>query len=344
MSQCRFRDGSIVADYGRPYIVAEVNSSHNGKMDVAKQTIEAAAEIGCDCVKFQSWSAESLYSETYYQENPMAKRFVTRFSLAPQQLQELSEFSRAHGVQFASTPYSREEVDFLVDACQVPFLKVASMELNHLEFLSYIGAKGIPVVLSTGMGTTEEISLALDTLRSAGARDIVLLHCVSQYPTELEHIELRNIEGLREAFPDCPIGFSDHTIGDAAAIASVALGAALIEKHLTLDRTKVGMDNAMATEPEPFRELVTKCRAVQTGMGTKERILGEADFVQRKKMRRSVIVVRDLQAGDCLRREDLSAKRPGTGFPPTEIDALVGRTLARPVRADTVLVAEDFAK
>jgi len=342
MSQCTFRDGRVVEDYGNPYIVAEVNSSHNGKMDVAKQMIEAAARIGCDCVKFQSWSAASLYSTTYYRENPMAKRFVARFSLAPAQLKELAAFARAQGIEFSSTPYSEEEVDFLVEECQAPFLKVASMELNHPDFLRYIGGKRGPVVLSTGMGTWEEVRSAVETLRGAGAPGIVLLHCVSQYPTELKNIALRNIEGLREAFPACPVGFSDHTIGDTAAVAATAMGAALLEKHLTLDHTKVGMDNAMATEPEAFRLLVSKCRSLQEGMGTKERVLTEEDFAQRKMMRRSIIVTRDLQAGACLQREDLAAKRPGTGFPPTEMEHMVGRRLKRAVSADTVLVPEDL--
>lgn len=342
MSRCTFRDGHVVEDYGVPYIVAEVNSSHNGKMDVAKKMIESAAQIGCDCVKFQSWSAASLYSTTYYKQNPMAKRFVTRFSLSPEQLGELASYARSQGIQFSSTPYSEEEVDFLVEECQTPFLKIASMELDHLDFLRYIGAKHVPVVLSTGMGTLEEVRLAVETLREAGTQGIVLLHCVSQYPTELQNIELRNMEGLRETFPDCPIGFSDHTIGDTAAIASTALGAALLEKHLTLDHTKVGMDNAMATEPEAFRLLVSKCRSLQEGMGGKERVLTEADYAQRKTMRRSVIVVRDLQPGEIIRRGDLAAKRPGTGFPPTEMKTLVGKRLKRAVLADTLLFPDDL--
>lgn len=342
MSRCTFRDGRVVEDYGIPYIVAEVNSSHNGKMDVAKKMIDTAAQIGCDCVKFQSWSVASLYSTTYYKQNPMAKRFVTRFSLSPEQLGELASYARSQGIQFSSTPYSEEEVDFLVEECQTPFLKIASMELDHLDFLRYIGAKHVPVVLSTGMGTLEEVRLAVETLREAGTQGIVLLHCVSQYPTELQNIELRNMEGLRETFPDCPIGFSDHTIGDTAAIAATALGAALLEKHLTLDHTKVGMDNAMATEPEAFRLLVSKCRSLQEGMGGKERVLTEADYAQRKTMRRSVIVVRDLQPGEIIRRGDLAAKRPGTGFPPTEMKTLVGKRLKRAVLADTLLFPDDL--
>lgn len=342
MARCVFRDGTEVADYGRPYVVAEVNSSHNGNAGTARRMIDAAAEIGCDCVKFQSWSAKSLYSATYYAENPIAKRFVDRFSLAPEALAELATYARAKDLAFSSTPYSEEEVDFLVDTCRAPYLKIASMELDNLDFLAYIGAKRVPLVLSTGMGTMEEIRRAVKTLETAGAEQMVLLHCVSIYPTKVETINLRNILGLRKAFPKYPIGFSDHTEGDAASVAAVALGAALIEKHLTLDHTKVGMDNGMATEPAAFSALVVKCRMVQQGLGAEERTVYAEEMEQRRKMRRSVIFARDLPAGHVLARSDLYAKRPGTGIAPDRMGALVGKTLARAVQADTLLCREDI--
>lgn len=343
MGACVFRDGTKIADYGRPYFVAEVNSSHNGSAETARKMIDAAAEIGCDCVKFQSWSAKSLYSKTYYEENPIAKRFVERFSLSPDTLSEMAQYARARELAFSSTPYSEEEVDFLVETCHVPFLKIASMELDNLDFLSYIGRKKVPLVLSTGMGTMEEIRRAVKTLEAAGVEQMALLHCVSIYPTKVDTINLRNIVGLRKEFPNYPIGFSDHTEGDAASVAAVALGAALIEKHLTLDHTKVGMDNGMATEPEPFSALVAKCRMVQEGLGEETRTVFAEEMAQRKKMRRSVVVTRDLPAGHILERCDLYAKRPGTGIAPDCIPALVGKMLQRAVLADTLLYEDDIS-
>ena len=341
MSDCRFRDDRVISDYGMPYFVAEVNSSHNGNIETARKMIDAAADIGADCVKFQSWSAGSLYSKTYYDENPIAKRFVERFSLSPAQLKEMADYAHAQGIAFSSTPYSEEEADFLLEECRAPFLKIASMELNNLRFLSYIGQKRVPLVLSTGMGTMDEIRCAVRTLEKAGAEEICLLHCVSIYPTKVETLNLRNIIGLRKEFPQYPIGFSDHTEGDAAAVAAVALGAALIEKHLTLDHTKVGMDNGMATEPEPFRVLVDKCRMIQMGLGSEERVVLPEEIEQRKKMRRSVVVVNDLPAGHVLCAEDLYVKRPGTGISPDRLETLIGKTLKRAVQADTLL-AEDI--
>jgi len=342
MSECSFRDGRIVSDYGVPYFVAEVNSSHNGNIETARKMIDAAADIGADCVKFQSWSAASLYSKTYYDENPIAKRFVERFALTSTQLKQMASYARAQGIEFSSTPYSEEEVDFLLEECRAPFLKIASMELNNPRFLSYIGRKRVPLVLSTGMGTMEEIRRAVQTLEDAGAEEICLLHCISIYPTKVETLNLRNILGLRKEFPHFPIGFSDHTEDDAAAVAAVTLGAALIEKHLTLDRSKVGMDNGMATEPEPFRKLVDKCRMVQRGLGSEEREVFPEELAQRRKMRRSVVVVKDLPAGHVLCAEDLYAKRPGTGIPPDRLGDMIGKSLRCAVKADTLLQEDDI--
>ena len=343
MAECTFRDGTVISDYGRPYIVAEVNSSHRGDMNVARQMIDAAVDIGCDCVKFQSWAVESLYSKTYYDANPIAKRFVKKFAVTPENLKDLAGYCRSRGIAFSSTPYSEEEVDFLVSECDVPYIKIASMELNYPKFLKYIGEKQVPVVLSTGMSTMNEIEDAVSVLHQVGVSQMVLLHCVSIYPTVLTTVNLNNILGLREKFGDQhPIGFSDHTEGDAAAVAAVALGAGLIEKHLTLDREKVGIDNGIATEPAEFKALVNKCRDIQIALGSKERSLTQEELDQRKNMRRSIIAVRDIYVGEIINEADLSAKRPGTGFAPNQIDEVVGKKTVRDIKADTVVLPEDI--
>lgn len=342
MAECILRDGTVISDYGRPYIVSEVNSSHNGSMELAKQMIDASVEVGCDCVKFQSWSVESLYSKTYYDANPISKRFVKKFSMSPEQLKELAEYCKSKGVSFSSTPYSEDEVDFLVSECNVPYVKIASMELNNPRFLRYIGEKHVPIILSTGMSSFEEVDEAVNVLHDAGVDQMVILHCVSIYPTILTNVNLNNIVGLRERFPMHPIGFSDHTEGDAAAVAAVALGAGVIEKHLTLDRKKVGMDNGMATEPPEFTQLVNKCRDIQIAMGSKERVLLQQELDQRKNMRRSLIVTRDVLEGETIRETDLYAKRPGTGISPNQIESVIGKTATRDILADTIILPEDI--
>lgn len=341
MSKCIFRDGTVVSDFGSPYFVAEVNSSHNGDIEVAKKMVDAAIDIGCNCVKFQSWSVNSLYSKTYYKENPIAKRFVKKFSLNSAQLQSMANYARERGIAFSSTPYSEEEVDFLIDSCNVPFIKIASMELNNLNFLQYIGSKHVPIVLSTGMGEMEEIRQAIKLLEKVGATQMVILHCVSMYPAKAETLNLNNILSFREEFP-YPIGFSDHTLDDSAAIAATAFGAALIERHFTLDRTKIGMDNNMATEPDEFRVLIKKCKSVQAALGSKSRILQAEEYEQRKKMRRSLIATTDLKGGDILTSQNVYAKRPGTGISPDKMSCILGKKVIADIEADTLILPKDI--
>ena len=260
MASIKFSDSRLVSDYSEPYIVAEMNTSHFGDLSQAKLMIDQAISAGVDCVKFQSWTEDTLYSDSYYVENPIAKRFIKKFSFAESDLLELATYSNSKGVSFASTPYSDAEVDFLVEKCNVPFLKIASMELNNIPFLEYIGSKMIPVVLSTGMGEDFEIKNAVNAIMKSGNSQIIVLHCVSIYPTPAELMNLRNIEGLRELLPGLPIGFSDHSEGIYMSIAATALGAALIEKHFTLDRHKQGADHGYALEPREFETYVRNIR------------------------------------------------------------------------------------
>ena len=344
MASVILRNSAVLSDYGRPYIVAEINTSHFGNLDTAKQMITRAKEIGVDCVKFQSWSAETLYSKSYYDENPIAKRFVEKLAFSDSDLFELAEYCKKCGISFASTPYSRDEVDFLVQKCDVPYIKVASMELNNLPYLEYIGLSGVPVVLSTGMGDFAEIGKAVATIERTGNRSICILHCVSNYPAEMSAIRLRNIVGLREAFPDYAIGYSDHSVGTELASAAVALGACMIEKHFTLDQKKIGMDNQMATEPGEMAILVRNCRNVHLALGDTERIVSSDELAQRKKMRRSIVAATNLKVGATLKAGDLDAKRPGTGLSPEKIHDLIGRTVLRDIEADTLIRASDISE
>ena len=342
MAEIRLTNGRIIGDYHNPYVVAEVNSSHNGDVLVAKQMIDAASEAGCNCVKFQSWSPESLYSISYYKENPISKRIVKKFSLSPQELKELAAYCREKGLDFSSTPYSREEVDFLVYDCNAPFVKVASMDLNNYAYLKYIAQKGKPIVLSTGMSNMDEIRKAINVIENEGNTSICLLHCISTYPPEFETINLMNIQGLREEFPQYPIGFSDHSHGVEMAVAATALGAALIEKHLTLDASKIGMDNQMATEPEEMKRMVNSCQNTHLALGGTTRIVSSAEQEQLKKMRRSLILTRDMSAGEIIQLQDLDAKRPGTGIPADRLEDLIGRVMVVDKQADTLLNETDY--
>ena len=344
MKPFTLRNSVELDDYSNPYIVAELNTSHSGSVEVAKEMINQVRAAGCDGVKFQSWSAQSLYSKTFYDENPITERIFKKFSFSEPELAEVARHSRQLGIDFSSTPYSRTEVDFLLNHCDVPYIKVASMDLNNFPYLAYIARTGAPIVLSTGMGTNEEVHKAVTTIEKAGCTNICLLHCISIYPPETSTISLNNIVGLRREFPDYPIGFSDHSLGIEMASAAVALGACMIEKHFTLDRSKIGMDNQIALEPEEMAQLVQNCHKVKIALGSTSRVVLPLEIEQRKKMRRSVVAVKDLKAGNRISAGDLDVKRPGTGLPPEKMIELVGRTLLCDIKADTLISESDISQ
>jgi len=342
MSEIYFSSSRSIGDFQMPYIVAELNTSHFGDIEKAKEMIVAAKDAGCDCVKFQSWSEESLYSETFYTENPMARRFIKRFSFSAQELYVLSEYCRYLEIDFASTPYSKEEVDFLVSKCDVPFLKVASMDLINLDLLTHMAKSQKPIVLSTGMGSIEEIKTAIETITMNGNDKICILHCVSLYPTQTNEMNLRNILGLREIFRDFPIGFSDHSEGSALAIAATALGAALIEKHFTLDRTKIGMDNQMAMESSQLKDMILGCKDAYVSMGRVERIVSDSEMSQRRIMRRSLVSAKDLKVGEILQMEDVVFKRPGDGIQISDLHKVIGKKMRKDLPKDFLLKYSDI--
>jgi N-acetylneuraminate synthase len=341
MAVLSLSDNTIIGDYKSPYIIAEVNSSHNGNKETAKEMIKAAKNAGCNCVKFQSWSPESLYSKTYYDKNPISKRIVQKFSFSKEDLKEMADYCKENSIGFSSTPYSRAEVDFLADECDVPFIKIASMEINNYDYLRYIAKKQKPIILSTGMADLDEIEKAVNVIERTGNNQLCLLHCISIYPADSHSINLNNIVLLRENYPQYPIGFSDHTLGYEISCAAVALGAAVIEKHLTLDKSKMGMDNNMAIEPDEMGQLVACCKNINVALGKKIREVSSEEKLQRLKMRRSIIAIKDLKEGEILKREDLDAKRPGDGISPDKIDMLIGKKLKKDITGDSLIYLKD---
>lgn len=342
MGQIKLKNGRVIGAGKPPYLIAEMNSSHNGKIEKAKQMIDAAKACGCDCVKFQSWTETTLYSEEYYAQNPIARRMVKGFSLNESQLYELWEYCKKNEIDFSSTPYSREEVDFLANKVKVPFIKIASMEINNLPFLEYIADKKIPILLSTGMASYDEVERAVTTITNTGNRNLCILHCVSIYPAEPKLINLNNIAYLKDKYQDFVIGYSDHTIGSEVACGAIALGAAVIEKHFTLDSSQMGMDNNMATEPKEMKELIQKCLNVYEALGMNERILTENEKVQARKMRRSIIAKTDLDEGTIIREEMLDYKRPGTGFEPSKRQDIIGRRLKKGIKKGFMFSQDDL--
>jgi len=311
-----------------PYFTAEINTGHFGKYELALKAIDAAKAAGCDCIKFQSWAPESLYTRKYLIEHRIEHRMFKHLSLDAKQLKDLTLYCTEVGIDFCSTPYSFKEIDELVENANLPFIKIASMEINNHEFLEYAGKTGVPIVLSTGMADLNEIGSAVESILSTGNTQIALLHCTSIYPTPDADLNLLNISKFMAEFPELLIGFSDHSLGLLAAPIAVGLGARLIEKHFTLDKSKPGFDNAMALNVEELATLVADCKNAAKMLGNEEREISLAEVKQREVMRRSIYLTRDITAGEKFDETCFEFKRPGTGVEPNQVLKLIGKTAA----------------
>lgn len=342
MQTLNLRSGRTIGAIFPVYVVAELNTSHFGNIDVACKMIDAVKESGADCVKFQSWSESSLYSEDFYNQNPMAKRFMNRFALNDEELKYLRDYTKQQNLDFASTPYSLKEAKYLVEQCEVPFIKIASMDLNYLPFLKDVSKLGVPIFLSTGMGELREIRNALETITSSGNSKVVIMHCVSLYPTPDSLLNLNNINGLKREFKDIVMGYSDHSIGSLASLAAVAMGCAVIEKHVTLDSKKIGFDNQMAMEFPEFQSMVQDIRRLEQMLGNYERKLSESEVKKSLEMRRSIVAKRDISQGEVITRDELDFKRPGNGIPLEEIGSVLGKKAKKNITKDFLLDWDDL--
>jgi len=325
-----------------PYVIAEIGANFNGDMDLCRRMIDAARDCGADAVKFQSWSKSSLISSAEYARNTSyadknrhfgsLEEMVEQYQLTPDQHRVVAEYCRERGITFTSSPFSMKEVE-LLESLDVPCFKVASMDINHLQLLSYIGSKRRPVILSTGMATLGEIERAVGTLRAAGSGPIALLHCISIYPPDARDIHLRNIPMLERTF-DVPVGFSDHTLGTSVPLAAVALGACIIEKHFTLDKGMDGWDHWISADPLEMKTLTEQSRIVYESLGSYVRTISAAEKEKRLKFRRRIVLKRAMKKGDILAEMDLDFKRPGNGIHPDEAAYVLGSKLKKDCAID----------
>lgn len=331
--------GRTVGD-GRPtFVIAEAGVNHNGDPELALRLVDAAAEAGADAIKFQTFDPDELVTETAqraaYQvadgSDPQ-REMLRRLTLPADDFRRLRTRAHERGLLFLSTPFDLSSLGVLVEL-GVSAIKVGSGDLTNLPFLRHVGAAGLPVILSTGMANLGEIEEGLAAL---GDAPVVLLHCVSAYPAAPDDCNLRAMATMRAAF-GVPVGFSDHTQGAAVALAAAALGAAVVEKHLTLDRSLPGPDHAASLEPGEFAAMVRGVRAVEAalGDGIKRARPAEADVMA--AARRSLVAAADLPAGARLEERMIGVKRPGTGIAPRHLPLVLGRRLARDLRRDELL-------
>jgi N,N'-diacetyllegionaminate synthase len=330
----------------RVLIIAEAGVNHNGDLRLAKQLIDAAADSGADLVKFQTFNADRqvtrLAKKADYQTqatdgNESQYEMLRRLELTEQIHHDLISHCNTRGIGFFSTGFDTESVDFLVGLGQNHF-KIPSGEITNLPYLRHIGRLGKSVILSSGMATLGEIEDAIDALEHAGTlrSSLTVLHCTTEYPTPMNEVNLRAMQSIHTAF-GLAVGYSDHTRGIEVAIAAVAMGATVIEKHFTLDRNLPGPDHMASLEPQELKAMVAAIRNIEIALGDGIKRLTPSEAKNKPIARKSIVATRPIKAGEIFNAKNTTAKRPGTGISPMRWDEIMGRPASRDFAQDELI-------
>ena len=338
----------------RPYLIAEMGVNfydtalalNISPLDAAKLYIDAAAEAGIDCAKFQSYKASTIVSKnspaywdtTKEPTKTQYELFLKHDGFGESEYRELCEYTHAKGLDYTSTPFDYASADYLYD--MVDFYKISSSDLSNIPFIHHIGSKGKPVIISVGAAYLSECDEAIRTLKESGCKDIVVLHCVLSYPTELKDANLRIIQTLKKTFPVIRIGYSDHVAPDETMITlatAYLLGAEVIEKHFTLDKSLSGNDHYHSGDPNDFKKAIYNFTMIDNILGSSEKTVFDCELIPRREARRSLVLTHDMKAGDVIKKGDLMPKRPGTGISPQFEDIIIGRKIISDLPEDTIL-------
>ena len=342
----------IIYPDSKPYIIAEIGVNHGGSINQAKKLIDLAKEGGADAAKFQSYKADTLasrHSPAYWDttKEPTKSQhelFQKYDQFEPEDYIALAEYCKMNEIDFISTPFDDASINFLDPI--VPFFKIASADITNVPFLRKIAAKRKPVVLSTGASTLGEIDIAIDTLYTSGCEQLALLHCILNYPTPFEQAHLRMIKGLIKAYPEHIIGYSDHTLPDSdmtSLATAFILGAVIIEKHFTHDKTLPGNDHYHAMDVEDLTRFVKLIDRIHISLGNgSHKKPNETEAISRLNARRSIVLNKDVPLGYVLEEEVLTYKRPGTGISPLHWDNVIGSKTKNKLESDHVLQWSDL--
>ncbi len=320
----------MLNDLEKPYIIAEISGNHNGSLERAKELIKSAKDNGADCVKLQTYTPDTMTIKSSKEDFLITTGLWAGYNLwdlydwaqTPFEWQEaLFKYAKEINITCISTPFDETAVD-LLEGLDCPFYKIASFELTDLPLVRYVAETQKPMILSTGMANEEEIQDAVDIVKKYGCGDFVILHCVSGYPTPVEQINLDTINLLKERF-NCPVGLSDHTLGNESALVAIAYGAKVIEKHFTLSRADGGPDADFSMEPLELYDLCNKGLSVFKSLGSASFNKKEVE-VENIKFRRSIYVIADLKKGDMLSTENIRRIRPGYGLLPKYFQEVLG--------------------
>lgn len=341
----------------KPYLIAEIGVNYYDTarvmgitpLEAAKLYIDEAAKAGVDCAKFQTYKAGKIVSKnspaywdiTKESTKTQYELFLKFDHFGEAEYRELSNYAHSKGIDFTSTPFDYDSADYLFD--MVDFYKISSSDLSNLPFIRHIAKKGKPIIISVGAAYLSEVDEAIRTLKDAGCRDITILHCVLSYPTDPNDANLRIITTLKRVFPDVKVGFSDHVAPDETMMTlavAYMLGAEVIEKHFTLDKTLPGNDHYHAGNPNDFKKAIKNFRWIDNVLGSDEKTVLECEKTPRREARRSLVLTRNMKAGEIIKKEDLMPKRPGTGISPIYTDIVIGRKVNRDLEEDTILTWE----
>ena len=325
------------------YIIAEAGVNHNGDINLAYQLVDAAKAAGVDCIKFQTFKSENLVSHTAqkaeYQKaatgDSSQQDMLKQLELSFGEFVSLKEYCDRKGICFLSTPFDFESIKFL-NSIEMPFWKIPSGEVTNYPYLVALAKTGKPVVMSTGMCEMQEIEDAIAVLRENGASDIKLLHCNTEYPTPYEDVNLKAMKTLRDAF-GVEVGYSDHTKGIEVPIAAVAMGAAVIEKHFTLDRNMEGPDHKASLEPQELKQMVDSIRHIEAALGSGDKKPSPSEKKNMAVARKSIVAAARIKAGDILTEENITVKRPGNGICPMRWKEVLGTRAVRDFEEDELI-------
>lgn len=318
-------------DKSRCLIIAEAGVNHNGDLNTALKLCDAAKEAGADVVKFQTWKTEAIITKTvaqaeYQQENTGVQEsqfdMLKRLELTHEDFRKIKEYCDSIDIVFASTADEAESLDFLISV-GIPFIKIGSGEIGNISYLRYIGSKKIPIILSTGMSSLADIDISIQALREGGATDITLLHCTTNYPCAFENVNLNAMNTIKDAFK-LPVGYSDHTLGSTVAIAAVAMGAKVIEKHFTLDKNMEGPDHKASSTPDEFKELVQSIRNVEKALGNGEKVPTLSEKEISKVVLKRIVAKKPIGKNQVITEDDICVKRNDVGLLCNKWDIIVG--------------------
>lgn len=334
--------------FDKTFIIAEIGVNHNGNIDNAIRLIDQAVLAGADAVKFQHYKTEKIIQKDLRKESYQVKdksdsetqyEMLKKYELGRDATIQLIEHASNKNIMFISTPYDTESVDLLVEL-DISAIKIGSGEITDIQFLGYVASKNIPIILSTGASTLDEVKAAVNCIYKHN-RELILLHCTSCYPTAMQDVNLNAMKTLMDEF-NCQIGYSDHTLGITISIAAVAMGAKVIERHITLDKNMDGPDHKASLDGEEFKKMITAIRDLEDALGShvKQPVISEKETINLG--RRSIHTTMEIKKGDTFFANMLINKRPGTGISPGKIDEIIGMHAAHDIDVDCILRPQDI--